>query len=146
MPVGRARWTSTRLDVWPDRNLPGIHWLPGIHSLSARRQHVSHAVVWVVCRSHPAALMCRFRLRARYRKAALGEERELVVRCSVDAVMHLKGQEQLVSVKALNEFDPKCALLSGAQQSPRTPCTGCGAVWAPVADHALLSDLAAPCQ
>jgi Eukaryotic translation initiation factor 3 subunit 7 (eIF-3) len=73
----------------------------------------------------------------RYRKAALGEERELVVRCSVDAVMHLKGQEQLVSVKALNEFDPKCALLSGAQQSPRTPCTGCGAVWAPVANRML---------
>lgn len=45
----------------------------------------------------------------RYRKAALGDERELVVRCAVDAVMHLKGQEQLVSIKALNEFDPKCA-------------------------------------
>ena len=32
-----------------------------------------------------------------------------MVRCEVDAVLHFKGAEQLLSVKALNEFDPKCA-------------------------------------
>jgi len=32
-----------------------------------------------------------------------------VVSCSVDAVMHFKDTQQLVSIKALNEFDPKCA-------------------------------------
>ena len=26
----------------------------------------------------------------------------------VDAIMHYKGADQLLSVKALNEFDPKC--------------------------------------
>ncbi len=31
------------------------------------------------------------------------------MRCSVDAVMHFKDTQQLVSIKALNEFDPKCA-------------------------------------
>lgn len=45
----------------------------------------------------------------RYRKASLGGEQELVVRCAVDAVMHFKDTQQLVSIKALNEFDPKCA-------------------------------------
>jgi Eukaryotic translation initiation factor 3 subunit 7 (eIF-3) len=60
---------------------------------------------------------CVARLLCRYRKAALGDERELVVRCSVDAVMHLKGQEQLVSVKALNEFDPKCAWSTDTRHS-----------------------------
>lgn len=44
----------------------------------------------------------------RYRTADLGNERALVVRCAVDAVLTMKGQEQMVSVKALNEFDPKC--------------------------------------
>ncbi len=53
----------------------------------------------------------------RYRKAALGGEaatRNLVVRCAVDGVMHFKGATQLVSIRALNEFDPKCAAACSA--------------------------------
>ena len=32
---------------------------------------------------------------------------ELVVRSELDGVMNYKGQDQLLSIKALNEFDPK---------------------------------------
>ena len=44
----------------------------------------------------------------RYRAIPLGGEHTLVVRCDVDAVMQYKGADQLLSIKALNEFDPKC--------------------------------------
>jgi hypothetical protein len=37
----------------------------------------------------------------------LSEECELVVRCELGGVMAYKGQDQLLSIKALNEFDPK---------------------------------------
>lgn len=37
----------------------------------------------------------------------MSEETELVVRCEVDGVLKHKGQDELLSVKALNEFDPK---------------------------------------
>ena len=43
----------------------------------------------------------------RYRKFGLGEDVDLVVRCELDGVMNYKGQDQLLSIKALNEFDPK---------------------------------------
>ena len=45
----------------------------------------------------------------KYRSIPLGAEHTLIVRCEVDAVMQYKGSDQLLSVKALNEFDPKCA-------------------------------------
>ena len=45
----------------------------------------------------------------KYRSFPLGEQHTLVVRCDVDAVMQYKGSDQLLSIKALNEFDPKCA-------------------------------------
>ena len=45
----------------------------------------------------------------KYRSWPLGEAHTLVVRCDVDAVMQYKGSDQLLSIKALNEFDPKCA-------------------------------------
>lgn len=32
---------------------------------------------------------------------------DLVVRCELDGVMNYKGQDQILSIKALNEFDPK---------------------------------------
>ena len=45
-----------------------------------------------------------------------------MVRCDVDAVMHFKGSQQLLSVKALNEFDPKCAAFKTSQcHSPLHP-------------------------
>ena len=44
---------------------------------------------------------------SRYRKYKLSEETDLVVRCELDGVMNYKGQDQLLSIKALNEFDPK---------------------------------------
>ncbi len=37
----------------------------------------------------------------------MNEEVDLVVRCELDGVMNYKGQDQLLSIKALNEFDPK---------------------------------------
>lgn len=37
----------------------------------------------------------------------MSEETELVVRCEIDGVLKHKGQDELLSVKALNEFDPK---------------------------------------
>ena len=37
----------------------------------------------------------------------MSDETELVVRCEVDGVLKHKGQDELLSVKALNEFDPK---------------------------------------
>ncbi|BDA42750.1 Eukaryotic translation initiation factor 3 subunit D [Coccomyxa sp. Obi] len=43
----------------------------------------------------------------RYRKVRMNEEVDLVVRCELDGVMNYKGQDQLLSIKALNEFDPK---------------------------------------
>jgi hypothetical protein len=43
----------------------------------------------------------------RYRKFKMSEEVDLVVRCELDGVMNYKGQDQLLSIKALNEFDPK---------------------------------------
>ena len=49
---------------------------------------------------------------SRYRKYKLSEETDLVVRCELDGVMNYKGQDQLLSIKALNEFDPK---VTGAQ-------------------------------
>ncbi|KAJ9522640.1 hypothetical protein QJQ45_019730 [Haematococcus lacustris] len=43
----------------------------------------------------------------RYRKWRLNEESELdiVVRCEVDGMINNKGEDQLLSIKALNEFD-----------------------------------------
>ena len=46
-------------------------------------------------------------MRCRYRKFELGSDVEVVVRCELDGVMNYKGQDQLLSIKALNEFDPK---------------------------------------
>ena len=43
---------------------------------------------------------------------------ELVVRCELDGVMNYKGQDQLLSIKALNEFDPKH---TGVSTNPN-PC------------------------
>ena len=43
----------------------------------------------------------------RYRKFKLGDDVDLVVRCELDGVMNYKGQDQILSIKALNEFDPK---------------------------------------
>jgi len=37
---------------------------------------------------------------------------ESVLIRQVDAIMHYKGADQLLAVKALNEFDPKCAVNS----------------------------------
>ena len=48
----------------------------------------------------------------------LGSDVELVVRCELDGVMNYKGQDQLLSIKALNEFDPKH---TGASTHP-SPC------------------------
>ena len=42
----------------------------------------------------------------------MNDEVDLVVRCELDGVMNYKGQDQLLSIKALNEFDPK---LTGAR-------------------------------
>lgn len=47
----------------------------------------------------------------RYRKFRMNDDVDLVVRCELDGVMNYKGQDQLLSIKALNEFDPK---LTGA--------------------------------
>ena len=44
----------------------------------------------------------------------MNDEVDLVVRCELDGVMNYKGQDQLLSIKALNEFDPK---LTGAHLS-----------------------------
>ena len=43
----------------------------------------------------------------RYRKFSIAEDVDLVVRCEVDGVMTYKGEDQLLSIKALNEFDSK---------------------------------------
>eukprot|EP00884_Botryococcus_braunii_P013268 jgi/Botrbrau1/21942/Bobra.0249s0065.1 len=43
----------------------------------------------------------------RYRKFNIAEGTDLVVRCEIDGVINYKGQDQLLSIKALNEFDPK---------------------------------------
>lgn len=45
----------------------------------------------------------------------MSEETELVVRCEIDGVLKHKGQDELLSVKALNEFDPK---LTGQSYRP----------------------------
>lgn len=44
---------------------------------------------------------------SRYRKFKVSADTELVVRCEIDGVLKHKGQDELLSVKALNEFDPK---------------------------------------
>lgn len=43
----------------------------------------------------------------RYRKFNIAEDVDLVVRCEIDGVMPYKGEDQLLSIKALNEFDSK---------------------------------------
>ncbi|CAI7889081.1 unnamed protein product [Closterium sp. NIES-53] len=43
----------------------------------------------------------------RYRKWMLDGDMPLVVRCELDAVVDMRGQEMLATVNALNEFDPK---------------------------------------
>lgn len=49
----------------------------------------------------------------------MNDEVDLVVRCELDGVMNYKGQDQLLSIKALNEFDPK---LTGARSHcPSSP-------------------------
>jgi len=60
----------------------------------------------------------------KYRRIALGGDQTLVVRCEVDAIMHYKGADQLLAVKALNEFDPKCVALKcvAASTSAHRPC------------------------
>ncbi|GBG75392.1 hypothetical protein CBR_g20021 [Chara braunii] len=45
----------------------------------------------------------------RYRKWKLDNDITLVARCEVDAVSEVKGQEVLLTVKALNEFDSKAS-------------------------------------
>ena len=44
---------------------------------------------------------------ARYRKWRLNEEDDvdIIVRCEVDAAMKVKDEDQLLTVKALNEID-----------------------------------------
>lgn len=66
----------------------------------------------------------------RYRKYKVSAETELVVRCEIDGVLKHKGQDELLSVKALNEFDPKLTgefmdrLQSDRQLATRHPdCT-----------------------
>ena len=46
-------------------------------------------------------------LACRYRKYRVSEDVQLVVRCEVDGVMTHKGQDEFLSIKALNEYDPK---------------------------------------
>ena len=43
----------------------------------------------------------------RYRKWSIAEDIDLVVRCELDGVMKYKGQDQLLLIKALNEYDAK---------------------------------------
>ena len=43
----------------------------------------------------------------RYRKWQLGENVSLVVRCEVDGIQRSGTTDQLMTIKALNEFDPK---------------------------------------
>ena len=43
----------------------------------------------------------------RYRKWSIAEDVDLVVRCELDGVMEFKGVEQLLLIKALNEYDSK---------------------------------------
>ena len=49
----------------------------------------------------PSPALCR------YRKFSIAEDVDIIVRCQIDGVMPYKGEEQLLSVKALNEFDSK---------------------------------------
>lgn len=56
----------------------------------------------------------------------MSDDVDLVVRCELDGVMNYKGQDQLLSIKALNEFDPKItgSLAAAGQFSARTLCSG----------------------
>ena len=45
--------------------------------------------------------------RCRYRKWSISDEVDLVVRSELDGVMNYKGQDHLLLIKSLNEFDPK---------------------------------------
>lgn len=56
----------------------------------------------------------------RYRKYKVSADTELVVRCEIDGVLKHKGQDELLSVKALNEFDPK---LTGQSCIPQILCS-----------------------
>ena len=38
---------------------------------------------------------------------SIAEDIDLVVRCELDGVMNYKGEEQLLLIKALNEYDSK---------------------------------------
>ena len=91
--------------------------------MGARFVHGSCAHACGVAGAACEALFWRAGAR-RYRKFRLSEETDLVVRCELDGVMNYKGQDQLLSIKALNEFDPK---ITGAQQRALpAPPLACG--------------------
>ena len=69
---------------------------------------------WQSVRRRSAGRLTR-QVLGRYRKFKMSDEVDLVVRCELDGVMNYKGQDQLLSIKALNEFDPK---LTGARTLP----------------------------
>ena len=56
---------------------------------------------------YPAPTLKLSHLACRYRKYKVSEDVQLVVRCEVDGVMTHKGQDEFLSIKALNEYDPK---------------------------------------
>lgn len=55
----------------------------------------------------------------RYQKFSIAEDIDLVVRCELDGVISMKGQDQLLSIKALNEYDSKTTGTHTLQESAK---------------------------
>ena len=53
----------------------------------------------------------------RYRKWTLNEDDEvdIICRCEVDGVINNKGEDQLMSIKAFNEFDMRAQVCARAR-------------------------------
>lgn len=62
----------------------------------------------------------------RYRKWSIGEGMDVLVRCEVDGALSFKGQDVLLAVRTLNEFDPK---FTGARLRPLSLFGGVLAEW-----------------
>jgi len=58
-------------------------------------------------RPNPFEYLSQWSSGYKYRKWRLNEQVELVCRCEVDGVMREKDEDQFLTIKALNEYDPK---------------------------------------
>lgn len=80
-------------------------------------QDFCHCVHHVIMTDKPiSASILPHVISRRYRKWQLSDTLSIVVRCEVDGVSSIKGQDQLLLIKALNEYDARVSGLDWRQK------------------------------